>query len=157
MELRLTGEWPPRTLWAEYPNWEPALDEEGLPDQDESTLRPSGNQTEIGEDVAFTAGEAEQSDGLRLPALVELIDGSAVGVTVFTAEADGWSVRELGHPARWVCIVPDWNPEHDRSPSVSFDDLGVFPLLVRSRLALVKTGNPVQFKILPDGTLEKTR
>jgi hypothetical protein len=31
--LRFTGENPPRSLWARYPNWENAIDEEGFADQ----------------------------------------------------------------------------------------------------------------------------
>ena len=41
VRLRFTGEWPPPGVWLQYPNWEYALDEEGAPGHDETTLRPS--------------------------------------------------------------------------------------------------------------------
>jgi hypothetical protein len=73
--LRFTGEWPPVELWAEHPNWEYALDEEDVPGQDETTLRPAKDASVVGPDTAFTAGEVMQADGTRLPALIEVIEG----------------------------------------------------------------------------------
>lgn len=152
MNLRFTGEWPPPHLWAQYPNWECALDEEGEPDQDETTLRP-GEERQFVIEFGFTAADIEQADGHRLPALLA-INGEADGLTVFTAETGGWSVQRLGKPARWVCIVEDWLPEGERAPSVSFEDASVFPLLVRSRLPSRESGKRVQFAINSDGTEE---
>jgi hypothetical protein len=154
MGLRFTGEWPPQKLWVKYPNWEYALDEEDADGQDETTLRPARNQRTIDDDVAYTAGEVEQADGSRIPALIEVNCGEAVGVTVFTKADDGWAVRELGAPPRWVCIVQDWLPEEHRSPTVSFENGSVFPLVVQSRLPLETTGNRLVLKIRSDGTAE---
>lgn len=139
-------------LWAQYPNWEYALDEEGEPDQDETTLRPSEEQQFVIE-FGFTAADVEQANGRRLPALLAIND-DADGLTAFTSDTGGWSVQRLGKPARWVCIVEDWLPEAARTPSVSFEDASVFPLLVRSRLPSRASGNPVQFAINSDGTVE---
>ncbi len=72
MKLRFTGEWPPRSLWPERPNWEHALNEEGLPDHDETTLRPSPERETIGPDVAFTGRCIHirvNSDGSSEPAV----------------------------------------------------------------------------------------
>lgn len=151
MKLRFTGEWPPPGLWKQYPNWEPALEEEGEPDQDETTLRPAEEQQFVIE-FGFTAGEVEQANGHRLPALLGMCD-EVDAVTAFTSEAGGWSIRLLGEPARWVCIVEDWKPEAERSPSVSFEDTSVFPLLVRSLLPTRPTGKLIAFQIRADGTI----
>jgi hypothetical protein len=62
-DLRFTGEWPPQSLWSKYPNWEYALDEEDEPGQDETTLRPSENQSNIDDDVAFE-GAHDMSGGI---------------------------------------------------------------------------------------------
>lgn len=149
MKLRFTGEWPPPALWRQYPNWESALEDEGEPGQDETTLRPSQEQRFVLE-FGFTAGEVEQANGQRLPALLSMCDGID-GVTAFTSDHGGWSIQHLGKPARWVCTVEDWLPESERSPSVSLQDPAVFPLQVRSLLPLRETGKPLEFRILSDG------
>lgn len=154
MKLRFTGEWPPPALWTQYPNWEPALDEEGEPDQDETTLRPS-EERQFVIDFGFTAGEVEQANGRRIPALLAM-NGDADGVTAFTSDTGGWTVQRLGKPARWVCVVEHWLPEAERAPSVSLEDASVFPLLVRSRLPLRESCGPLEFAINSDGTVGGT-
>ena len=146
MRLRFTGEWPPPRLWLQYPNWEYALDEEGAPDHDETTLRPS-DERQFVIDYGFTAADVKQANGRRLPALLSL-NGEVDGVTAFTSDEGGWSIRRVGKPSRWVCIVEDWRPESERAPSVSFEDPDVFPLLVRSRLPSRESGEPLQFEIV---------
>lgn len=69
------------------------MDEEDRSGQCETTLRPSMNVEFIDEDIVYTAGETRLSDGRSLPALLELMDGEVVGVTAFTSNAGGWSVR----------------------------------------------------------------
>lgn len=152
MKLRFTGEWPPQELWARYPNWEYALDEEDLPGQDETTLRPAADQTVVGDEVAFTAGEVEQANGVRLPALIGLQGGTPGSFTAFVSEADGWTVMHLGKPPSWTCIVQDWLPEEERSSHVSLADATVFPVVVRSRLPLAGGQRRLEFRIRPDGT-----
>jgi hypothetical protein len=133
-KLRFTGTWPPLELWNNYPNWEYALDEEGSSGQDETTLRPSGNSEFIDDEVVFTTGDLALSDGRKLPAMLELMNGEIVGVTAFTSNDDGWSVRLLGNPAKWTCIVQIWLPSEERSPFVLPDDSTVFPAFASSRL-----------------------
>ena len=61
--LRFTGNNPPVGLWPRYPNWQNAYDEEGVPGQDETTLRPADNQQVIDDDVSFSAGDAALANG----------------------------------------------------------------------------------------------
>src|SRR5262245_52114629 len=49
--LRFTGENPPLSLWARFPNWQNAIEEETFPGQDETTLRPADNQQTIDDEV----------------------------------------------------------------------------------------------------------
>jgi hypothetical protein len=151
LKLRFTGEWPPPGLWKQYPNWESALEEEGEPGQDETTLRPSEEQRFV-ISFGFTAGEVEQANGQRLPALLSVCD-EIDGVTAFTSETGGWSIQRLGRPARWVCTVEDWRPEAERAPSVSLEDPSVFPLRVRSLLPVRETGKLLEFTIRADGSI----
>jgi hypothetical protein len=151
LEHRFTGAWPPPALWSRFPNWEYALDEEDVPGQDETTLRPADQHEFMIED-GFTAADVELANGHRLPALLS-VNGSVDGLTAFTSDADGWSIRLLGVPPRWVCVVEDWLPENERSPSVAFSDPGVFPLRVRSRLRAKESGEHLSFTLTPDGNM----
>ena len=68
--LRYTGRFPPlREL--RFANWELALEEEGRPGQDETTLRPCLEQRYIARETAWTAGEMRLSGGESLPAWVQ--------------------------------------------------------------------------------------
>ena len=151
MKLRFTGETPPQSLWEQYPNWEYALDEEGEPGQDETTLRPSEEQQFISSDVAFTVGIAVQADGARLPAFLEVINAELSGINVFPSPTESWSVRLLGTPALWVCITNDWLPLEERGPVASPDDNRIFPLYVESRLPLKPSGAQLTTTIIPEG------
>jgi hypothetical protein len=152
VKLRFTGEWPPQSLWERYPNWEYALDEEGELGQDETTLRPSEEQSRVSGNVAFTVGIVVRADGSRLPALLEMISGELSGINVFTSESDSWSVRLLGRPASWKCITNDWLPSEERGPVVSPDDTRVFPLHVESHLPLERSGARLAITIVPEGS-----
>jgi hypothetical protein len=152
VKFRFTGEWPPQSLWERYPNWEYALDEEGEPGQDETTIRPSEEQSHVSGNIAFTVGAAVKADGSRLPALLEMIAGKLSGVNVFTSDGDSWSVRLLGRPESWKCITGDWLPPEERGPFVSPDDTRVFPLHVESRLPLEPGGSRLTITIIPAGS-----
>lgn len=117
------------------------MDEEDRSGQCETTLRPSMNVEFIDEDIVYTAGEIRLSDGRSLPALLELMDGEVVGVTAFTSNAGGWSVRLLGSPAEWICIVEDWLPPESRSPSVDPNDTTIFPAIASTRLRCATGGS----------------
>ena len=105
----------------------------------------------MGREIVFTAGEVVQFDGTRLPALIEVIECRPVGVSGFVTAREAWSVRELGQPPRWECIVEDWLPENERQPSVSFSNTNVFPLAVRFRLPHQAGQEPRRFRIEPTG------
>lgn len=151
-KLRFTGEWPPVIYWGEYPNWTYALDEEGVPGQDETTLKPSGQQTVIDESVAYTTGIARLASGRELPALLEIIDSEVWGVDVFINEKTSWRIFYEISSNHWKCFIQDWLPPDQRMPSVSLGDRNVFPLTITSRLPKGNNGNKYQFVIKPDGT-----
>ena len=134
MTLRFTNDWPPPGLWSKYPNWAFAYDEEDREGQDETTLKPANDQDRISEEVDYTAAEAEQADGVKLPALIEMITGKAWGVQVFGGETR-WSVQLLGKPGEWKC-----------EPGISFKDRSVFHFNVRSRLGR-QDGQPLVLHI----------
>ncbi|MCR4415583.1 MAG: hypothetical protein NUV77_24490 [Thermoguttaceae bacterium] len=151
--VRITGDNPSPELLEKYPNWEYALDEEDVPGQDETTLRPAENQSLITEDVAFTAATVWLNDGRECPAIIELCRGVA-GVQFFL---DGrWyrlvrCVDRFEQFERWEPFVEDWLPEEERSPSVSLSDQAFFPLRFSSRLPYYPTSLPIRTRILPDG------
>lgn len=153
-KLRFTGEWPPIELWAKYPNWDYALDEESEPGQDETTLKPATNQTFIGEYIAFTAGEVIQANGIKIPALIEVIDSKAIGIIGFINKQDGWMIREIGNPPHWKCIIEDWLDEKDRGPSVTFNDKEIFPITVYLSLPFRLGEKPEMFRITANGEME---
>ena len=150
--LRFTGEWPPPTLWNDYPNWEYALDEEEIEGQDETTLRPSEVQSYIHDDVAYTAGDAILADGQSLPAMLGVIDGSISSIDVFITAQDAWSIRWRSTSGEWGPFVEDWLPKNQRMVSVSLDDSNVFPLRVSSRLPRSPNDEPFRIAIHPDGS-----
>lgn len=152
--VRITGDNPSPKLLEEYPNWEYALDEEGIEGQDETTLRPAQNQSTIGEDIAITAGTAWLNDGRECPAIIEMIDN--VEGLQFCLEGRWrrvvrWSGR-TGEFERWEPFVEHWLPETERHfLPLSLDDDNFFPLRFASRLPFHKTSAHIRIKILVDG------
>lgn len=144
MPYRLTGENPSLEVLREFPNWEYALDEEGVEGQDETTLRPASNQSWLGDETVFTLGEVRLADGQRLPAFLELMSGRIEGVTVHGAETWAWSVRRIGTPSRWTAMLFDWLPENERPPAV---DLSALPMTVESALPAAAGGRRLLVEI----------
>ena len=150
--LRFTGEWPPAALWDEYPNWEYALDEEGLEGQDETTLRPADNQDAIDADTAYTGGMALLADGRQLDALLGVFhDPESVEHVEVLVEDGVWGLWHDAGTGTWVSMVENWLPEAERRPAVSLDDDTVFPMRISSRLPLESTGKPFEFTVLLGG------
>ena len=152
-DLRFTGDFPPPGLFEKYPNWEYALDEEGIDGQDETTLRPSEDQSVIGEYVSFTAGTAWLNNGHECPVIIELVDGVA-GINFYLEGR--WnrllrSVDRFRQFERWEPYVEDWLPEEERSPSLRLSNEKIFPSRFASRLAHYVTSLPIRTKILLDG------
>jgi hypothetical protein len=132
--LRYTGCWPPIEVLTQYPNWEYAIDEEPIEGQDETTIRPASNQSDISQEVAFTAGVVTQPNGQRLTAILEITRSKIEGFTVNAEGRWSWSMRLIGKPAIWVPITFEWLPESERPPSVLTTDQEIFPLVVQSNL-----------------------
>lgn len=139
---RIIGDNPPQRYWAKYPNWENAWDEERDEGQDETTLRPSENQSSIDEDVTFAAGNATLADGTTLPALLALVEGDIDCVYVYPA-TDGdrcWSISS-DEPGRWD--ANDSDEELGLLP-VPKDITKNLPITIRSRLPLKRSGTPIE-------------
>jgi hypothetical protein len=142
---RITGENPPLRLWQRFPNWQNAYDEEGLPDQDETTLRPSDNQRTIDPEVTFTAGDARLSHGRQVPALICLAFGELDQVYIYPdPEADEcWLVSVDPLSGRWKAMNHDWLLQAEGMLRVPLGDSSIFPLELTSRLPLEQTGKAI--------------
>jgi hypothetical protein len=147
--LRFTGENPPPRLWLRFPNWQNAFDEEGLPDQDETTLRPADNQRTIDDETTFTAGDAVFANGQVVPALLGVLCGDLGWVYVCPdPEQDNcWVLRYDVPSARWVAMNEEWFLQGARLLPVPVENPSVFPLRVSSRLPLQLTGNLIAVQI----------
>lgn len=152
-KLRFTGEYPPFRYWHDYPNWEYALEEECVEGQDETTLRPADVQDHIGQYVSHTVGEVKLADGTILPALLYVFVGPVSEVHGFVKENEAWLLRFNAPEPKWIVYVDDWLPADERSLTISFEDINVFPLTVTSRLPRELDGSVIQFVINPDGSM----
>lgn len=146
---RFTGENPPVHLWDRFPNWQNAYEEEGLPDQDETTLRPADNQQSIDDEVSFTAGNAVLADGQTVPALLVVMSGELDAVHVYPdpSQDDCWIVSFDVPSGRWRAMNDDWFLETDGVIRVPVGNAAVFPLRVSSRLPLQHTGQIIDVEI----------
>jgi len=143
---RYTGEWPPIEVLKEIPNWEYALDEEGSPGQDETTLRPQRLQSAITNDTVVSAAVVLQANGCRRMGIVSLYDGRIGSVDVLIDDSTCWRVNERSNG--WEPYVESWLPEAERNfVSVSMTDGEVFPITVTTVLPLKSTGKPLSVRI----------
>jgi hypothetical protein len=147
--LRFTGENPPPSLWDRFPNWENAFDEETLPDQDETTVRPSSNRKSIDSDVSFTAGDAILASGEKVPALLNILDGEIVWIYVYPdpSRNECRSLRFDNFSKSWESMEEEWMPEQEGLIPAPVEDSRVFPMTVRSRLPLQKTKSKLSFEV----------
>ncbi len=148
---RYTGACPPLGVISQFPNWDYALDEEGEPDQDETTIRPEAEQTFITSRTAFSAADAWLANGEHFTALVEVLGGRIWAVNVFQSQGV-WRVYFDQRSGAWQPFVQDWLPENERCPSVALLDSSVFPLRVASGLPVGRTGRQWRVIIRPDGS-----
>ncbi len=139
--LRFTGENPPTKLWVKYPNWQYALEEEDLPDQDETTIRPADNQRSIDDDVCFSAGDAISAGGATFPALLYLISRELDSIYVIPdpKKNDCWILQFEDDSKRWVVCNDEDSPSTDGILAAPLDEPGMFPLRVTSRLPVKGT------------------
>lgn len=147
--LRFTGGNPPPSLWGLFPNWQNAYDEEGLPDQDETTLRPADNQQTIDDDVSFTAGDAILSSGQTLPAGLCVVSGELDSISVYPEPGhdDCWVLSYHVPSQRWVAMNEDWFLQLGGVLRVPVGDSTVFPIRVTSRLPLAQSGEVITVEI----------
>jgi hypothetical protein len=146
---RFTGENPPPKLWRRYPNWQYALDEEDIPDQDETTIRPADNQQTIDEYVCLTAGDAVLASGRTVPALLALDSGESYSVDVYPdpTQDDWWMLRFDAPYNKWFAMNDDQFLQRPCILPVPLDKPGVFPLRVTSRLPLDSSGEPIVIEV----------
>jgi hypothetical protein len=154
-KVRITGDNPSPSLLEQYPNWENALDEEDEEGQDETTLRPSENQSVIVQYVSFTAATVWLNDGRECPAIIEMIY-DVEGLQFYLEDIWYRIVRRsdrTGKFERWEPYVEYWIPEAERnSPPLLLNDEKVFPLRFASRLPFYKTSSLIRIKIFADGS-----
>jgi hypothetical protein len=147
--LRFTGENPPPSLWHRFPNWQNAYEEEGLPGQDETTLRPADNQQTIDDDVSVTAGDAMFASGQSAPALLGVLCSELDWVYVYPEpkQDNCWVLRFDVPSRRCVAMNEDWFLQVRGILRVPVEDPEVFPLRITSRLPVHRSGNIIVVEI----------
>jgi hypothetical protein len=147
--LRFTGENPPVRLWPRFPNWQNAYEEEGMPGQDETTLRPADNQESIDDDVSFTAGDAILPNGQVVPAMLGVLSGELGWVYVYPDPAQDicWMLSFHVPSQRWVAMNDDWFLQSGGVVRVPVRGSTVFPIRVTSRLPLQRSGEVIAQEI----------
>jgi hypothetical protein len=146
------GRLPPASALDLYPNWMPALDEEGEPGQDETTIRPDDEQSSISEFTVYTAADAELADGRTVPALL----GQPDATFLHKGEVDVIVVYDGNR--RWQVETNDaegrWHPA-EGARTKKYGDRKTFPLRVTSRLCLPGSDKKrISRMLYPDGRLE---
>ncbi len=147
--FRFTGESPPPSLLDRFPNWQNAYDEEGMPGQDESTLRPADNQSTIDDEISCTAADAILADGRKLPALLEVLCGEAWVVYVYPEppSAKTWALRFDTPSQGWAAMNEKWFLQGEEDLPVPLNDPGVFPIRATSRLPLKRSNEKIRVVI----------
>ncbi len=146
-DLRFTGRLPPPRLFDTFPNWEYALDEEGRPGQDETTLRPMRQRKYIAHGTAFTSADAYLPGGECYPALLEMHGEQLEAIVVFEDDEHTWYIRLNAREGKW-------QPAASGSVGgaiASLSDAGQFPLRIMSRLPDGQRGKRIAIQILPTG------
>jgi len=148
-KLRFTGENPPPSLWSRFPNWQNAYDEEGIPGQDETTLRPADNQRTIDGEVTFTAGDATFACGDTVPAMLGVISGELGWIYVYPNPDEElcWVLSFHVPSNHWIAMNDDWFLEGGEVLRVPVGDSDVFPMRVGSRLPLQSSGEVIKVEI----------
>lgn len=149
--LRFTGELPTAAALRRYPNWEPALDEESVEGQDESTLKPSVSQRAIGHSTSVAAVTIQRQG--RRPALgvlhgdfSELQNGETEAGKLYVLDGDEWRQVELYVDKGW------WWPDKSE-PTVDHNDFDWFPLRCETVTPSSKLRRKLQLVLMPDGSL----
>lgn len=144
--LRFTGVIPTLSAVRKFPNWTYALDEETVPGQDETTLRPDDDQRHISFATVCTRASAACAGGGRLVALLRgdgELHKSARNVERLYLYEDS-HVAELEFISKW------WWPI-DEGRTKYYYDFDVFPLRVTSDLPTAKRGTRLCLTLMPNG------
>ena len=147
--VRSSGGTPPGHLWPRLPNWRNSYEEEGLPDQDETTLRPADNQQTLDDDVSCTAGDAVLANGQTVPAMLAVWSGELGSVYVYPDPSENvcWILSFNVPSQRWVAMNDDWLLKGGGVVRVPVGNSAVFPIRVTSRLPLQGTGEIIAIEI----------
>jgi hypothetical protein len=148
--LRFTGENPPQHLLTRFPNWEFAQDEEAVDGQDETTIRPEGQQSCISTATAYTAGVIGLASNAEMPALIAIIGGRPESFWVYD-EAGAWCLSRNAKHGIWEPFVELWLPVQERCRSVQLSNADIFPVGLVTRLPFASTGVQWQCAIGHDG------
>lgn len=143
--VRFTGSWPPLHLLASHPNWEFALDEEDVPGQDETTLRPCADQEFITPDTAWAAGSLTFADGSRVIILMDVFSGDVLDVAVLESDEASWLIRRRNTAEPWRIYQPDQAIAKDALASRSHSPL--FPAMARSHAVRQQDEQPIEITI----------
>lgn len=140
-------------LWPRFPNWQNAYEEEGFPDQDETTLRPADNQETIDDDVTFTAGDALLANGQTVPAMLSMLSCELGWIYVYPYPSKDicWVLSFHVPSQRWTAMNDDWFLQSGGLVRVPVENSSVFPIRVTSRLPLQRTGEIIALEIESPG------
>lgn len=140
-----TGRLPTRGALQTFAHWRPALELEGTPGCDESTIIADEDQQGIGPSVTHATATITTPDGAQRLAVLtgdDLWEG--------THEASGLYVLK-GAAARYVELVGGyWWPSSD-GPTFQYYDFAHFPLCVATQRPSRETGRRLQLVLLPSG------
>jgi hypothetical protein len=137
---RLTGRQPSPAQLEKWPNWRHCHEEEDESGQDETTIRPDGEQSEIGPETTCTAFHLSSADGRRFPGFARAADAEDLAkgrIDVLAA---------LDPRGAWqVVLAPgSWTLAAGRKPAPKADDArwpiegtSVLPLASGKRLSFV--------------------
>jgi hypothetical protein len=150
-DLRFTGRLPTEAAMRQFPNWEFALEEEGLPDQDETTLRPGEDQSVIDWDTACTAAIATTPNGTEL---MVILRGDGMSMHSEVSGVDGLHVLRGGRTYEVELFPGAWRPEEGTTEPLRFFDPEMVPLRITSVLpAAGGREERHEMVLMPDGVL----
>lgn len=148
--LRFTPGPPTREALKRYPLWCAALDEEGKPGQDESTVRPSDDQTRIDWTTAHAAAVAITGNGRRFEAMISS-GGFGMTATSEIEQATIW-IGAKRVTVKLLTGVKVWMHESEQSPIGYFTD-AYLPLEIRTVALAARGKEPLVITLMADGTL----
>jgi hypothetical protein len=145
-KLRFTGTLPTKLAVERFPNWTLALDEEGLPGQDETTLRPGDDQEKISSDTIGTAVVVVGPDGKQQLGLLY----GYLNLWRGPEHAD-WLHLFSGTRRLDIKLQANfWWPD-ETAPTLHYNDFAELPLRVKSVLPTAKSRKHLQLTLMPSG------